>query len=71
MCVQYVQIQYTVHSIPSPLPPLSLPLHEAMARQAGKLKVCEGRVRVRGEGVGVAVTVVEGWDGESVRCYLV
>ena len=45
--------------------------YEAKAQQAGKLKVCEGRVRVRGEGVGVAVTVVEGWDGESVRCYLV
>ena len=28
-------------------------------------------MRVRGEGVGAAVTVVEGWDGESVRCYLV
>ena len=28
-------------------------------------------MRVRGEGVGEAVTVVEGWDSESVRCYLV
>ena len=45
--------------------------YEAMARQAGKLKVCEGRGRVRGEGVGAALTVVEVWEGDSVRCRLV